>query len=79
MAWLSFALTLAMLQAQVMLSEIYPGASPKIGSTYWDQILEMGIISVSRRVLKRLHEFLEQASSFTRSTIITNEMCLDHS
>ncbi|KAG6770661.1 hypothetical protein POTOM_026350 [Populus tomentosa] len=29
-------------QAQVMLSEIYPGASPKIGSTYWDQILEVG-------------------------------------
>ncbi|KAK3212905.1 hypothetical protein Dsin_017611 [Dipteronia sinensis] len=47
-------------QAQVMLSEIYPGASPKVGSTYWDQICEVAIISVSRRVLKRLHEFLEQ-------------------
>jgi zinc finger FYVE domain-containing protein 26 len=69
---------LAMLQAQVMLSEIYPGASPKIGSTYWDQILEVGIISVSRRVLKRLHEFLEQVSSLTRSTVITSKMCLDH-
>jgi zinc finger FYVE domain-containing protein 26 len=43
-----------------MLSEIYPGGSPKMGSTYWDQILEVGVISVSRRVLKRLHEFLEQ-------------------
>lgn len=43
-----------------MLSEIYPGASPKVGSTYWDQIHEVAIISVSRRVLKRLHEFLEQ-------------------
>ncbi len=43
-----------------MLSEIYPGSSPKVGSTYWDQIQEVGLISVSRRVLKRLHEFLEQ-------------------
>ena len=43
-----------------MLSEIYPGGSPKAGSTYWDQIHEVGIISVTRRVLKRLHELLEQ-------------------
>lgn len=43
-----------------MLSEIYPGPPPKSGSNYWDQILEVGIISVSRRILKRLHEFLEQ-------------------
>ncbi|WCJ29790.1 hypothetical protein M5689_011402 [Euphorbia peplus] len=47
-------------QAQVMLSEIYPGGSPKTGFTYWDQIHEVGVISVSRRVLKRLHELLEQ-------------------
>lgn len=43
-----------------MLSEIYPGGSPNDGSTYWDQILEVGVISVSRRLLKRLQEFLEQ-------------------
>lgn len=43
-----------------MLSEIYPGSSPKIGSAYWDQILEVAIISVVKRVLKRLHELLEQ-------------------
>lgn len=43
-----------------MLSEIYPGASPKIGSSYWDQIREVAVISSARRVLKRLHEFLEQ-------------------
>ncbi|KAA3489962.1 Zinc finger FYVE domain-containing 26 [Gossypium australe] len=48
--------------AQVMLSEIYPGGSPNVGSTYWDQIHEVGAISVLRRVLKRLHELLEQAS-----------------
>lgn len=47
-----------------MLSEIYPGGSPKMGSTYWDQILEVGVISVSRRVLKRLLEFLEQVQYF---------------
>ena len=43
-----------------MLSEIYPGVAPKRGSTYWDQILEVGVISVSRRVLKRLNEFLDK-------------------
>jgi len=43
-----------------MLSEIYPGGSPQAGSTYWDQILEVGVISVSRRLLKCLQEFLEQ-------------------
>jgi hypothetical protein len=47
-----------------MLSEIYPGSSPKMGSTYWDQILEVGVISVSRRVLKRLLEFLEQVQYY---------------
>lgn len=48
------------MQAQVMLSEIYPGGAPKTGLTYWDQVQEVGLISVNRRVLKRLHEFLEQ-------------------
>lgn len=43
-----------------MLSEIYPGGSPKIGSTYWDQIHEAGLISVARRILKHLLELLEQ-------------------
>ncbi|XP_075107825.1 uncharacterized protein LOC107781681 [Nicotiana tabacum] len=49
-------------QAQVILSEIYPGNSPKIGSTYWDQIREVAMISVIKRVLKRLQEQLEQVS-----------------
>lgn len=43
-----------------MLSEIYPGGNPKRGSTYWDQIHEMAIISVVRRLLKHLHDLLEQ-------------------
>lgn len=43
-----------------MLSEIYPGSAPKIGSTYWDQIREVAIISIVKRVLKRLCELLEQ-------------------
>ena len=46
-----------------MLSEIYPGVSPKMGSMYWDQILEVGVISVLKRILKRLHEFLDQVGS----------------
>ncbi|XP_048494067.1 uncharacterized protein LOC104887752 isoform X2 [Beta vulgaris subsp. vulgaris] len=46
-------------QAQTMLSEIYPGGSPKTGSTYWDQICEVALISVARHLLKRLRECLE--------------------
>jgi len=45
-----------------MLSEIYPGGAPKVGFTYWDQVHEVAIISVLRRILKRLQEFLEQVS-----------------
>lgn len=55
--WLTFELGM---QAQVMLSEIYPGGSPKNGSTYWDQVHEMALISVTKRVLKRLLELVEQ-------------------
>ncbi|KAJ6745536.1 ZINC FINGER FYVE DOMAIN PROTEIN [Salix koriyanagi] len=66
-------------QAQVMLSEIYPGASPKIGSTYWDQILEVGIISVSRRVLKRLHEFLEQGDGPGLQAFLSGEIIISSS
>lgn len=51
---------MVVIQAQTMLSEIFPGGSPKVGSTYWDQIHEVAVVSVSRRLLKRLHEFLEQ-------------------
>jgi len=51
-------------QAENMLSDIYPGGSPKDGSTYWDQILEIGVISVAGRLLKRLHKFLEQVRTW---------------
>ncbi|XP_022976078.1 uncharacterized protein LOC111476590 isoform X1 [Cucurbita maxima] len=63
-------------QAQTMLSEIYPGASPKSGSNYWDQILEVGIISVSRRILKRLHESLEQENSPCLQAIMSGEIII---
>lgn len=63
-------------QAQVMLSEIYPGGSPKGGSTYWDQIHEVGVISVLRRVLKRLSEFLEQDSPPALLAILTGEISI---
>lgn len=55
--WLTFELGM---QAQLLLSEIYPGGSPKNGSTYWDQVHEMALISVTKRVLKRLLELVEQ-------------------
>ncbi|XP_042498960.1 uncharacterized protein LOC122077177 [Macadamia integrifolia] len=66
-------------QAQVMLSEIYPGGSPKTGSTYWDQIQEVGIISVTRRLLKRLHEILEQEKPPTLQAILSGETILSSS
>ncbi|XVE97525.1 hypothetical protein REPUB_Repub03eG0027100 [Reevesia pubescens] len=62
--------------AQVMLSEIYPGGSPKVGSTYWDQIHEVAVISVLRRVLKRLYEFLEQDSPPVLQAILTGEISI---
>ncbi|XP_010526122.1 PREDICTED: uncharacterized protein LOC104803772 [Tarenaya hassleriana] len=67
-------------QSQIMLSEIYPGGSPKAGFTYWDQVHEVAIISVSRRVLKCLHEFLEHDNPpvlqavFSGDTIISSCM-----
>ncbi|KAL7164390.1 hypothetical protein ACSBR2_040325 [Camellia fascicularis] len=61
-------------QAQVMLSEIYPGGSPKTGSTYCDQIHEFGIISVTKRVLKRLHELLEQDKPPALQAILSGEI-----
>ncbi|KAF7830212.1 Protein isoform A [Senna tora] len=63
-------------QAQIMLSEIYPGGSPQIGSTYWDQILEVGVISVSRRLLKRLHEILEQDNPPTLQAVLSGEIVI---
>lgn len=47
-----------------MLSEIYPGSTPKIGSGYWDQLHEVAIISVTRRILQHLHDLLEQVIVF---------------
>ncbi|PSS01176.1 hypothetical protein CEY00_Acc22534, partial [Actinidia chinensis var. chinensis] len=66
-------------QAQIMLSEIYPGGSPKLGSTYWDQIHEVGIISVTRRVLKRLHELLEQDTPPALQTILSGDIIVSSS
>ncbi|KAF3446015.1 hypothetical protein FNV43_RR11193 [Rhamnella rubrinervis] len=63
-------------QAQLMLSEIYPGASPKKGSNYWDQILDVGVISVSRRVLKRLNEFLDQDNPPALQAILSGELVI---
>ncbi|MED6195197.1 hypothetical protein PIB30_035809, partial [Stylosanthes scabra] len=63
-------------QAQTMLSEIYPGGSAKDGSTYWDQILEVGVISVLRRLLKRLHEFLEQDNPPALQAILSGEIVI---
>ncbi|KAL2897847.1 D-aminoacyl-tRNA deacylase, partial [Bienertia sinuspersici] len=60
--------------AQTMLSEIYPGGFPKVGSTYWDQIREVALVSVARHLLKRLRELLEQDNSATLQAVLSGEM-----
>lgn len=66
-------------QADNMLSNIYPGGSPKVGSTYWDQILEKAIISVSGRLLKRLDKFLEQDNPPALQAILSGEIVITSS
>lgn len=46
-------------EATSLLSEIFPGSSPKIGPAYWDQIQEVAIISVIKRILQRLSGILD--------------------
>ena len=46
-------------EATSLLSEIFPGTSPKIGPTYWDQIQEVAIILVIKRILQRLSGILD--------------------
>lgn len=65
---------LLLVQARDMLSEIYPGSSPEIGSIYWDHVQELVMISVTRRVLQRLHDYLEQEKAPRLQTILVEEM-----
>jgi zinc finger FYVE domain-containing protein 26 len=50
-------------QATRLLSEIFPGSSPKVGSGYWDQIQEVAIISVIKRILQHLHDVVDLVRS----------------
>ncbi|OEL36388.1 hypothetical protein BAE44_0002592 [Dichanthelium oligosanthes] len=51
-------------EATSLLSEIFPGSSPKVGATYWDQIQELATISVIKRILQRLHDILDLVSFY---------------
>uniref|UniRef100_J3L1I8 ZFYVE26-like TPR repeats domain-containing protein n=2 Tax=Oryza brachyantha TaxID=4533 RepID=J3L1I8_ORYBR len=46
-------------EATSLLSEIFPGSSPKEGPNYWDQIQEVALISVIKRMLQRLRDILD--------------------
>ncbi|EPS72500.1 hypothetical protein M569_02257, partial [Genlisea aurea] len=59
-------------QAQVLLSEIYPGGKMK-DSNYWDQIHEMAIISTVKRVLRCLFDLLEQGQPLALPDLILGE------
>ncbi|KAK8942081.1 hypothetical protein KSP40_PGU011520 [Platanthera guangdongensis] len=61
-------------KARDILSEIYPGSSPKSGSLYWDQIQEVAIISVTRRVLQRLHGLVDQDDALSLRLNFVSEM-----
>ncbi|PKA58911.1 hypothetical protein AXF42_Ash001004 [Apostasia shenzhenica] len=63
-----------LVQAREMLSEIYPGSSPKYGPSYWNQIEEFAIISVTRRVLQRLYDLLEQDKPSAFQKIVIEEV-----
>ncbi|XP_039118557.1 uncharacterized protein LOC120254523 isoform X2 [Dioscorea cayenensis subsp. rotundata] len=66
-------------QGRVMLSEIYPGSTPKIGSGYWDQLHEVAIISVTRRILQHLHDLLEQEEATIIQKMLIEEMVVSPS
>ncbi len=53
---------LSHMQATSLLSEIFPGSSPKVGPNYWDQIQEVALISVIKRILQRLRDILDLVS-----------------
>ena len=57
-----------------MLSEIFPGSSPKVGATYWDQVQELAMISVIKRILQRLHDILDLVSFYL---LVTNHWIFD--
>ncbi|KAL8139244.1 hypothetical protein V2J09_005265 [Rumex salicifolius] len=65
--------------AQSMLSEIYPGDTPKIGLGYWDQIKDAALISLAKHLLKRLHEFLDQENSVSIQAFFSAEVAITNS
>lgn len=59
---LKVALPSFLIQGRVLLSEIYPGVPPRTGSSYWDQILDVTVISVTKRILQCMQDIVEQVS-----------------
>ncbi|KAF3778358.1 hypothetical protein EJ110_NYTH43674 [Nymphaea thermarum] len=59
--------------ARTLLSEIYPGGAPRAGLTHWDRVQEICIISVIKRVLQRLTDFVEQEKPVILQTIFAGE------
>ncbi|KAG6474190.1 uncharacterized protein LOC122028060 isoform X1 [Zingiber officinale] len=60
-------------QAMSVLAEIFPGSSPKLGPSYWEQIQEVATISVTRHILQHLYDLLEQEKSLTLQEILSEE------
>ncbi|KAG6475923.1 hypothetical protein ZIOFF_065153 [Zingiber officinale] len=60
-------------QARSVLSEVFAGSSQKLGPSYWEWIQEVATISVTRHILQRLYDLLEQEKSFTLQEIHSKE------
>ncbi|XP_042436944.1 pentatricopeptide repeat-containing protein At5g13270, chloroplastic-like [Zingiber officinale] len=63
----------ALQKARSVLSEVFAGSSQKLGPSYWEWIQEVATISVTRHILQRLYDLLEQEKSFTLQEIHSKE------
>lgn len=63
-------------QARSLLSEVSSGGTQRAGLTHWEQVQELCIISVVKRVLQRLEECLEQYKAGTLQSMLSGETVL---
>lgn len=66
-------------QARSLLSEISSGGTQRAGLTHWEQVPELCIISVVKRVLQRLEECLEQYKTGTLQSMLSGQTVLSAS
>ncbi|KAJ3671098.1 hypothetical protein LUZ60_008524 [Juncus effusus] len=60
-------------QAKKILSEINTKNLPKVGPTYWDQIQEIALISLSKKAIQSLQQLLDSESSRSIQDALTKD------